>query len=491
LKAEIAKVEAVSVVETVIHRPADRLIVTCGLALATALQAADALIANVALPKLESDLGGGIELGAWVITSYLCATAVVAPLTGWLRRYYGPRRLFFAAIGGFVIGSLLCALATTANTIIFFRILQGAGGGIIHPLAQAILLDLYPKARHGKIMAIWGAALMVGPILGPVVGGVITDLASWRWVFVINLPLGLIAIWCVWPLRSRAETKPERRIDLIAILLLMMGVAALQLCLERGASRSWLSSPEIISEAVIAALAFGLLAVRSRNSGFTAFRPEMFKDVNFSTAAFYNFMNSALLFVAVVFLPLLSQGPLGLSATIAGAMIVPRAVLLMLVMLFTGQLIGRINYRVLLGTGWVLAATGLMILSTIQPNDGLTLIIIGSLIQSLGAGILYIPLATLAFSTLSPEIRTDATGLYSLLRQLGYASGVALMTAILQAKTVAHLAPIAGETPLAPDLASLKSYGECFRLMAFVAIAVIPGIFLFRTPKRQAMNETT
>jgi DHA2 family multidrug resistance protein len=181
--------------------PSGRRLATCGLMIATAMQAADALIANVALPQLQSDLGGGIELGAWVMTSYLCATAVFAPLTGWLRRRYGPRQLFHGAIGVFIAASLLCAAAPSGAAIILFRILQGAGGGIILPLAQAILLDLYPKERHGRMLAIWGAALMVGPILGPPIGGIITDLASWRWVFAINLPIGLLAIWATSRLR--------------------------------------------------------------------------------------------------------------------------------------------------------------------------------------------------------------------------------------------------------------------------------------------------
>jgi DHA2 family multidrug resistance protein len=479
--------------ETPLARPAElptqsaRLIATCGLILATALQAADALIANVALPRLEQDLGGGVELGAWVITSYLCATAVMASLTGWLRRRYGARCLFPAAVGVFVIASLLCALAPSAGAIIFFRILQGAGGGVIHPLAQAILLDIYPKERHGRMMAILGAGLMVGPILGPPLGGFITDMTSWRWVFLINLPLGLLSIGCVWRLRSAAETVRDLRVDVLGTLLLMAGVAALQLFLQRGIERSWFHSPEIVAEAVITVAAFTLLALRARGTGFTAFRPVIFKDLNFVTAAFYNFMLSAILFVTVVFLPSLAQGPLGFPATTAGAMIVPRAILLMVVMLFVGRLIGRINYRILLISGWVLMSAGLFILSAIRPANGLAWIIIGSAIEAIGAGMLYIPLVTLAFSTLAPEMRTDATGLYSLLRQIGYASGVALMSGVLQAKISAHLANqpagyVGGPgqpSQLMAD-ATLSAYADCFSLMAIAGAVIIPGIWLFR-----------
>jgi MFS transporter, DHA2 family, multidrug resistance protein len=167
---------------------------TAGLMIATALQVGDALIVNVALPQLQHDLGGGIELGAWVMTSYLCATAVMAPLTGWLRRRFSAARLFPAAVGVFMAASLLCAFAPSGAAMILFRVMQGAGAGLISPLAQAILLDIHPPERHGRIMALWGAALMVGPIIGPLLGGVITDFLSWRGVFAINLPLGLLVI---------------------------------------------------------------------------------------------------------------------------------------------------------------------------------------------------------------------------------------------------------------------------------------------------------
>src|SRR5271170_67476 len=273
----------------------DRLIATCGLMVATAIQAADATIVNVALPQLQHDLGGGIGLGAWVITSYLCATAVVAPLTGWLRRRYGARRLFPSAICVFTGAAVLCGLAPSVGAIILFRIIQGAAGGVIHPLAQAILLDIYPKARHAQMLAVLGAGVMIGPILGPVIGGLITDLASWRWVFAINIPLGLFSIWCVWRLRSSVETDRDFAIDVLGIPLLMAGVAASQLFLQRGIELSWFRSPEIIAEAVIAVAAFTLLALRARGPGFTAFRPDVFKDLNFVTAAFYNFMLSAIL----------------------------------------------------------------------------------------------------------------------------------------------------------------------------------------------------
>jgi DHA2 family multidrug resistance protein len=466
-------------------RPADRYVATAGLMIATAMQAADALIVNVALPRVEADLGGGPALGAWVLMAYLCASAVVAPLTGWLRRRYGARRLFPLAIWAFVAASLLCSAAPTAAMMIIARVLQGAGGGVIHPLSQAILLDIHPKERHGRMLAIWGSALMVGPILAPLIGGLITDLASWRWVFAINLPLGLLSIWSLRRVRSVAETSRDLTIDGFGIVLLMAGVGALQLCLQRGAGQAWFHSPEITGEAAIAALCLALLALRARRSGFAVLRTEVFSDRNFATATFYNFMLSALLFSSVVFVPLLAEGPLGFPATLAGALIVPRAVLMTVIILCIGQIIGRVDMRILLASGWLMMAAGLAILSTIRIGNGAVWIITGSVIQAAGAGMLYTPISTLAFSTLTPDLRTDATGLFSLLRQLAYASGVALMTAILQQRVQFNLARL-GALPHAVDTATLAAYADCFRMMAVTALVVVPGIFLFRIAPRPA-----
>jgi DHA2 family multidrug resistance protein len=469
---------------------ADRSLATCGLVIATAMQAADAVIVNVALPHLEHDLGGGVDLGAWVMTSYLCATAVAAPLTAWLRRRYGARRLFPGAVAGFTIASLLCAMAPSSAAIIAFRVLQGAGGGIILPLAQAILLEIYPQERHARMLAIWGAALMIGPVLGPLLGGIITDLTSWRGVFVINLPLGIAVIWMLRRLHYREEIA-ALPIDGLAVGLLVVAVGALQLCLQRGVGRSWFDSPELLGEAAIVVLSVSLLALRSRRAGFTVFRPDVFKDVNFAAAAFYNFMTSGLLFVTIVFIPALGEGPLGYRATLAGFTIVPRAVLMMLMMLSMGQLIGKIDRRILLACGWVLMAAGLAILANIHPAQGIAWIVTGSTIQAIGAGMLFTPLSTFAYSTLPAELRTDAAGVYSLLRQLGFATGVAVMTPILQLIIQARLAASGGALAAAasPELvaaATLGAYARCFGLMAIAAVAVLPGVLVFRDTSQPA-----
>jgi MFS transporter, DHA2 family, multidrug resistance protein len=453
----------------------DRRWATTALMLATAMQAADATIVNVALPQLEQTLGGGIDLGTWVMTSYLVAAAIVVPLTGWLRRRFGTRRLYIAALALFVSASLFCALAPNAAAIIAFRALQGAGGGVIPALAQAVLHDLHPRERHGRILAVWGAVAMLGPILGPALGGIITDVVSWRWVFVLNLPLGIVAVWRMRNLLPETEPTAVSRFDIIGLVLLTAGIGALQLALQRGIGHFELRFPELIGEASVALITFAMIAARLNHSGLTILRLDVFKNLTFAAATFFNFMTSALLFTVIVFLPALAQGPLGYSATIAGLTIVPRGILMMLVVLAVGQVIGRIDIRILLAVGSGLMGVGLSLLAALQPADGILWLVLGSTVQAMGAGMILMPLSTHAFSTLPEEMRTDAAGLYSLLRQLGCASGLALMSAVLQLK-------ISGTPQPTPAVAGaeLQAYADCFRMMAIAAIVVMPGILLFR-----------
>jgi len=459
--------------------------------IATALQAFDATIANVALPQLERGLGGGIDLGSWVMTSYLCASAVTATLTGWLRRRLGARPVFTAAIALFVAASSLCAIATSPDALILFRLIQGAAAGIIQPLSQAIILDIYPKQAHGRMLAIWGATIMAGPMLGPVLGGVITDLASWRWIFAVNAPIGAIAILGLGAVPSRADPAGSGRIDGVGIALLVIGVGSLQLALERSIGRIRPPLPETIGEAAAAVVAFGAIVVRSRRSHFLLLRFDVFRDVNFAVAAFYNFMVGALLFTTIVFVPALSEGPLGYDATQAGLVISPRGIGTMATMLAIRYAIDRVDHRALLVIGLIVTGGALALMSQVPAQGGELWLAATSAAQGIGVGLLFTPLSTLAFSTLAPELRTDAAGVYNLSRQLGCVAGVATMTAMLQARiqsgfsTLYHHGGIAGAAPMRVfEAATFAAYTDCFRTLAIGAVAMIPGIVLFRVLRR-------
>ncbi len=467
------------------------------LMIATAMQAFDTTIANVALPQLEQSLGGDIDLGSWVMTSYLCASAVMATLTGWLRRRYGARQLFTGAIGLFVLGSVLCSIAPSATALIPFRLVQGTAAGIIQPLAQAILLDIYPKQDHGRMLALWGATIMAGPILGPVLGGVITDLASWRWIFALNVPLGFIAILGLGHVPTTAEPAVEHRIDCFGIVLLIVGVGSLQLALERSIGKTWPFSAEIMAEAAIAVLALSSIAIRGIHSQFTLFKIQVLRNINFATSVFYNFMIGALLFTTIVFLPALSEGPLGYDATQAGLALSPRGIGTMATMLVVGYLIDRIDHRALLAAGLLITAGGLALMSRVPVHGGEIWLASASTLQGVGVGLLFTPLSTLAFSTLAAELRTDAAGIYSLLRQLGCATGVATMTAVLQGRIQTNIVNIFSQAALdgglpsrAFDSATFAAYTGCFRTMAIVTAVILPGIFLFRIMRPDAVLPT-
>lgn len=466
---------------------------TVALMIATAMQAFDTTIANVALPQLEQSLGGGIELGSWVMTSYLCASAIMATLTGWLRRRYGARPLFIASISLFIVASGLCSIAPSSIALIQFRLVQGIAAGIIQPLAQAILLDIYPQHDHGRMLAIWGATIMAGPILGPVFGGVIADLSSWRWIFVLNFPLGLIAIVGLGQMPSKIEPTSKAGIDAVGLALLIIGVGSLQLALQRMIGQTWPLPSEIAAEAAIAVFALTGIAIRSSRSQFTLFRFQVFRNLNFSAAVFYNFMVGALLFTTIVFLPALSEGPLGYDATQAGLALSPRGIATMGTMLALHYLIDRVDHRALLGTGIMITAGALVLMSRVPSDGGELWLASASAIQGVGVGLLFTPLSTLAFSTLGAELRTDAAGVYSLLRQLGCATGVAVMTAVLQARIHSNTLPglnASGAAFRSPSEAAsygvFAAYTGCFQTMAIITAVTLPGILLFRVLRSQA-----
>ena len=456
--------------------------------IATALQAFDATIANVALPQLEQSFGGGIGLGAWVMTSYLCASAITATLAGWLRRRYGPRHAIAGAIALFIAGSMLCALAPSAAALLLFRLIQGAAAGVIQPLSQAILLDIHRKEDHGRMLAIWGATIMTGPIMGPLLGGLITDFASWRWIFALNAPLGAVALAGLWQMPDSFEAPSKTPIDCVGIAFLSLGVGALQLCLERSAANPWPPSLEALAEAALAIFAFAAIAIRRRRLPFTHLRLDVFSNLNFTLSALYNFMIGALLFTTIVFLPGLIEGPLGGDAISAGLTISPRGIGTMAMMLAVRFLIDRVDLRLLLAAGLAISAGGLELMSHIPASgDGLWLAL-ASAIQGIGIGLLFTPLSTLAFSTLASDLRTDAAGVYSLLRQLGCAAGVATMTAVLQTRVHANLARFpttdapATTAPFltAHDAAAFAAYASSFRTMAIISLVLLPGVLLFR-----------
>jgi DHA2 family multidrug resistance protein len=297
----------------------------------------------------------------------------------------------------------------------------------------------------------------------------------------LNFPLGLIAILGLGQVPTAAEPTGKDRIDGVGLVLLILGVGSLQLALQRMIGQTWPFSAETVAEAAVAIFALAGIAIRSVRSRFTLFRFQVFRNLNFSAAVFYNFLIGALLFTTIVFLPALSEGPLGYDATQAGLALSPRGIGTMATMLAVHYLIDRVDHRALLGTGIVITAGALVLMSRVPPDGGALWLAAASAIQGVGVGLLFTPLSTLAFSTLGAELRTDAAGVYSLLRQLGCATGVAVMTALLQARIHGNSLPV-----FDPSARVFAAYTSCFRTMAIITAITLPGILLFRVLRPEA-----
>src|ERR1700739_3814094 len=380
-----------------------RTAITVCVILATLMQALDSTIANVALPYIQGSVSASQDEIAWVLTSYIVAAAIMTPPTGYLTGRFGLKRLFLVSIAGFTVSSVLCGMAQSLVQIVLFRILQGMFGAALVPLSQTTLFNINSKERRGSAMAVWGVAVMAGPVLGPVLGGYLTSVYSWRYVFYINLPIGIFAFFGISAFLTDTARNATAKLDWFGFGTLSLAIGAFQVMLDRGEQLDWFGSGEIIIEAIIAASSLYLFLVHTFTAREPFVRPSLFRDPNFSAGVLFVAIVGLTYYASLALQPPFLQDLMDYPIVSAGLVMGPRGVGTMGAMLIVGKLIGRVDTRLLLAIGLGLTAWSFHVMTGWTPDVSQMTIVIVGIIQGVGLGFIFVPLSVVTLSTLAPE----------------------------------------------------------------------------------------
>jgi DHA2 family multidrug resistance protein len=490
------------------EQTAHRGLITVSVMLATIMQTLDTSIANVALPHMQGSLSASQDQISWVLTSYIVAAAVATPLTGWLAGRYGRKRLFLGSVIGFTVASALCGLAVNLEQIVVYRLLQGVFGAALVPISQAVLLDTYPRERHGSAMAIWGAGIVVAPILGPTLGGWLTDTYNWRWVFFINLPVGVLTIVGVSLFVAETATDRERPFDFFGFAMFSLAIGALQMLLDRGEQNDWFSVTETWIELGLTVTGFWVFIVHAATFDHPFVRLAMFRDWNYLAGNVLMFAMGLLLYGTLALLPPLLQDLLGYPVVTSGNVLAPRGIGTLLAMAFVGRLAGRVDVRLLLFFGLSIAAYSLWEMTGYSLEMDVWSVIWVTVLQGFGLGFVWVPLTTVSFATLSPQLRTEASAFNSLVRNIGGSIGIAVGENVFARSQQANHAWIAEHAnPFNPMLhlpavrgtwdlttthglatlnaeitrqAQMIAYIDVFKLLMVITLSLIPLLLLLR-----------
>ena len=496
----------------VLDSPLQRGLITASIMLATIMQVVDMTIVNVALPHMQGAMSASQDQISWVLTSYIVAAAIATPLTGVLAARYGRKHILTLSMITFTLASMLCGSATSLEQMVIYRLLQGAAGAALVPLSQAVLLDTYPREKHGSAMALWGMGVMIGPILGPTIGGYLTEYYSWRWAFYINLPVGILAVLGTTAFLTETARDRSRRFDFFGFALLSLAIGGLQLALDRGESLDWFSSQTIVITLVIAGVAFYLFLVHMFTADKTFIEPGLFKDRNFSTGLFLMLMMGVMLFSTLALMPPFLQNLLGFPVITAGIVLAPRGIGTMVAMNIVGRLIGRVDTRWLLLLGFALMSVSLWDMARFNLDVGIWPVVYTGVIQGVGLGFLFVPLSAVSFSTLEPRYRNEGTAMFSLVRNIGSSIGISVVITVLGDQTQTSHAEIGGslstfrralDPTVVPQIwdwttstgaaalngevtrqALMIAYLNDFRLMMFLTLAAVPLLLLLKAPAR-------
>jgi DHA2 family multidrug resistance protein len=491
--------------------PHRTLITVCAM-LATLMQSLDSTIANVALPYMQGSLSASSDQVTWVLTSYITAAAIMTAPVGWLSARFGLKRLFLISMVGFTGASMLCGIAGTLPEMVAFRLLQGVFGAALVPLSQSTMLNIYPPERRGSAMAIWGMGVMVGPILGPTLGGYLTELYNWRWVFFVNLPFGVLATAGMAAFLPKTNPMAGMKFDWFGFGVFAMGIAGFQLMLDRGETQDWFGSSEIIIEAVLAALGFYLFLVHMLTAKKPFITPAVFKDRNLSAGLLVMFaVGMVLLAVSALLAPWL-QDLGGYPVETAGLVMAPRGLGTMGAMLIAGRLSNKVDARFLMAFGIVILSWSLYRMTSWTPDVSETTMVVNTMVQGAGLGFVFIPLQVIAFATLDPALRTEGTALLSLLRNVGSAIGISVTGALVtRNEQIEHsvlsgyitplnrafegaasaLSPVTAHGAQMLDAivnrqAEIIAYNNDWQLMMLMALPMLLLLLLMRGPKKGA-----
>lgn len=425
-----------------------RALITGCTMVATLMQALDSTIANVALPYMQGSLSATSDQITWVLTSYVIAAAIMTAPVGWMAARFGRKRLFIVCLVGFTAASMLCGAAQSLMQMVAFRLAQGVFGAALVPLSQSTMLDIYPAERRAQAMAIWGIGVMVGPILGPTLGGYLTEFYNWRWVFYVNLPFGVIATAGLAAFMHEEDSDSTLKFDWTGFAVLALGVGALQLMLDRGQDQDWFSSREIITEAVLAGLGLYLFLVHLMTAEKPFLPPALFRDRNFTGAIVLMFAISMVLLASSALLAPYLQNLADYPVKTAGLVMAPRGIGTMAAMMIAGKIGGRIDQRKMIAFGLLLMSWSLYEMSLWTPDIPAWRLIATLMVQGYGMGAVFNPMSVLAFTTLRADLRGDGAAMLSLFRNIGSAIGISVTSFSLARFTQASHADLAaGLTP--------------------------------------------
>ncbi|MGA2260174.1 MAG: DHA2 family efflux MFS transporter permease subunit [Acidobacteriota bacterium] len=509
--------------------PSRRWLIAIAVMASAVMEVLDTSVVNVSLPHIAGNLSATVDEATWVLTSYIVANAIILPMTGWLANYFGRKRLLLTVVTGFTLSSVLCGLAPNLPLLILFRVLQGTTGGGLQPLSQAVLLEEFPARERGKAMGFWGLGILAAPILGPTLGGWLTDAHSWRWVFYINIPVGIFSLVMIWLFIQDPHyiKRGALRVDAIGMGMLALGMGSLQVMLDKGQEEDWFASHMIVILAVLAGVFLTAFVVRELRTPEPLVRFSLLRYRTFTAGIILAWVLGFVLYGSLVLLPLFMQTLLGWSATTAGFWTSPRGIGTAIMMPIVGYLLGK-NWdgRWMLAFGFLLTSTALYGFSTMTLDSGTWDIFLHQINQGLGMAFVFVPLTTLTMDPIPKQETGYATSLYSVMRNIGSSVGISFVTTFIARRSqfhqdilAAHATPYneafrqlqrqaqgvfiqggadsttAGRQALAAVYrivqrqAALLSFVETFRIMAILFLFCMLLILLMRRPKHQRGGE--